>query len=64
VGCRERFDQAALARFTHGARWQRDGTRRAPGRGAYLCSRSCAERALRNKRFAALAKAALEATWP
>ncbi len=48
--------QAVLVRFVRGAEgWSGDpGTRRAPGRGVYLCSRTCALRVQKNKRFAGL----------
>jgi predicted RNA-binding protein YlxR (DUF448 family) len=38
--------------------WLADGERRREGRGAYLCSVSCAERVEKNKRFSGLGKAA------
>jgi hypothetical protein len=53
-------------RFTssHGV-WSVDGAaRRAPGRGAYLCSHACAERVRKHKRYAALALAAERVAWP
>ena len=52
VGCRKRFPQPALRRFTrHDGRWLADGSKRREGRGAYLCSRECAERVAKNKRY-------------
>jgi predicted RNA-binding protein YlxR (DUF448 family) len=52
VGCRTVFPQPALRRFVRSSgRWVADGARRADGRGAYLCSRACAERVAKNKRF-------------
>ena len=60
VGCRERREQSSMVRFTrtgHGA-WTPDGSRRQPGRGAYLCSPKCAARVTKNKRYPGLATAA------
>ena len=53
VGCRAQFPQPSLRRFTRDAdgRWAVDGDRRRPGRGTYLCSRGCAERVAKNKRY-------------
>jgi len=52
VGCRQRFPQPALRRFTRtGGRWVADAGRRADGRGTYLCSHACAERVSKNKRY-------------
>jgi predicted RNA-binding protein YlxR (DUF448 family) len=52
VGCRTVFPQPALRRFTRRTgRWVADGGSRGPGRGAYLCSRRCAERVAKNKRY-------------
>jgi predicted RNA-binding protein YlxR (DUF448 family) len=60
VGCRERFAQASLRRFVRRADlWVADGTRRSDGRGAYLCSRKCAERVAKNKRYPGLSREAL-----
>jgi predicted RNA-binding protein YlxR (DUF448 family) len=52
VGCRAVFPQPALRRFTRQAgRWIADGGKRSDGRGAYLCSRACAQRVAKNKRY-------------
>ncbi len=52
VGCRTKFPQPSLRRFTKaGGRWIGDAGRRGEGRGAYLCSRACAERVAKNKRY-------------
>ncbi|HTJ27329.1 MAG TPA: YlxR family protein [Candidatus Limnocylindria bacterium] len=52
VGCRKVFPQTTLRRFTrHDGRWTVDRGKRAEGRGAYLCSRACAERVAKNKRY-------------
>jgi predicted RNA-binding protein YlxR (DUF448 family) len=52
VGCRTVFPQPALRRFTRQAgRWIADGDKRGDGRGAYLCSRACAQRVAKNKRY-------------
>jgi len=52
VGCRKVFPQPALRRFTRvEGRWFADGSSRRDGRGAYLCSRQCAERVAKNKRY-------------
>jgi predicted RNA-binding protein YlxR (DUF448 family) len=52
VGCRRVLEQAALRRFVRiDGRWVADRGPRAAGRGAYLCSRACAERVAKNKRF-------------
>jgi predicted RNA-binding protein YlxR (DUF448 family) len=52
VGCRTVFPQAALRRFTRReGRWIVDGGKRSDGRGAYLCSRACAQRVAKNKRY-------------
>jgi predicted RNA-binding protein YlxR (DUF448 family) len=52
VGCRTAFPQPSLRRFVRADdRWVADRGRRAAGRGAYLCSRACAERVAKNKRF-------------
>ncbi|GAC1414742.1 MAG: hypothetical protein NVSMB5_03040 [Candidatus Velthaea sp.] len=60
VGCRTRFEQPALRRFVKGAAgWAADTTRRAEGRGTYLCSRACAERVAKNKRYPGLSSMAL-----
>jgi predicted RNA-binding protein YlxR (DUF448 family) len=65
VGCRTRAPQAALVRFVRGHdAWLADGGRaRAPGRGAYLCSPACAERAKKNKRYGGLGAAASGIEW-
>ncbi|MGB6601132.1 MAG: YlxR family protein [Candidatus Cybelea sp.] len=62
MGCRRRFAQRELVRFVKSvAGWQADGSRRKqPGRGAYLCSATCAERARKNKRYPGLGTAAAE----
>jgi predicted RNA-binding protein YlxR (DUF448 family) len=52
VGCRAVFPQPALRRFTRRAgRWVADTQGRQAGRGVYLCSRACAERVAKNKRY-------------
>ena len=52
VGCRKVFPQPALRRFIRlNGRWLADGGKRHEGRGAYLCSRECAERVAKNKRY-------------
>ena len=52
VGCRTVFPQPVLRRFTRQAdRWIADGAKRSAGRGAYLCSRACAQRVAKNKRY-------------
>ena len=60
-----RAPQATLLRFVRAADgWTRDAARsRAPGRGAYLCSKRCAERVARHKRYPGLARAAEGAIW-
>jgi predicted RNA-binding protein YlxR (DUF448 family) len=64
VGCRARFAQSELVRFVRAAgAWQPDppsARRKQPGRGAYLCSPACAERAAKNKRYPGLGVAAAE----
>uniref|UniRef100_E6PII2 YlxR domain-containing protein n=1 Tax=mine drainage metagenome TaxID=410659 RepID=E6PII2_9ZZZZ len=63
VGCRKRFEQGVLYRFVRaGAGWKGSapGERRLPGRGAYLCSEACAQRAERNKRYPGLGQSARE----
>jgi len=48
-----------MLRFVRSAEgWSADPRRRAPGRGAYLCSAGCAQKVARNKRFPGLAAAA------
>ena len=43
------------------ATWQADGrSKRAPGRGVYLCSVECAKRVEKNKKYPGLASAAAE----
>ncbi len=55
VGCRTVFAQSTLRRFTRrDGRWVADGGNRNDGRGAYLCSRACAERVAKNKRYPGL----------
>jgi hypothetical protein len=51
-----------LKRFVRTASgWRPDrGARRQAGRGAYLCSQRCAERAAKNKRYPGLGAAAVE----
>jgi predicted RNA-binding protein YlxR (DUF448 family) len=50
-----------MARFVKsGGGWQADRLRRQPGRGAYICSPDCAERARKNKRYPGLGTAAAE----
>jgi predicted RNA-binding protein YlxR (DUF448 family) len=52
VGCRTTFPQPALRRFTrHAGCWIADPGSRSEGRGTYLCSRQCAERVAKNKRY-------------
>ncbi|MBV8499501.1 MAG: YlxR family protein [Candidatus Eremiobacteraeota bacterium] len=64
VGCRRRFAQDALTRFVRTASgWSADlrgARRKQAGRGAYLCSAECAERARKNKRYPGLGAAAAE----
>lgn len=62
VGCRQRFAQAELKRYVRtAAGWRPDKSgRRQPGRGAYLCSEPCVERAAKNKRYPGLGAAAVE----
>ena len=59
-----RFAQVELARFVRtSAGWRADrvaSRRKQPGRGAYLCSVECAERARKNKRYPGLGAAAAE----
>jgi len=60
VGCRKVFPQPALRRFTRqGDRWIADGSKRNEGRGAYLCSRECAQRVAKNKRYLGFSREAL-----
>ncbi len=62
VGCRARFAQNELVRYVRGGdggAWRRDRRRRAPGRGAYLCSPACAVRVRKNRRYPGLADAAM-----
>ena len=55
VGCRTVFPQPALRRFTRqDGRWVADASGRRDGRGAYLCSRACAQRVAKNKRYPGL----------
>ena len=62
MGCRGRFAQGVLVRFVRSAQgWCGDDTsRRANGRGAYLCSRACAIKVEKNKRFVGLSAVARE----
>ena len=64
AGCRTRFEQSKLVRFVRGGDgWQPDAyaaRRKQPGRGVYLCSLQCGERARKNKRYPGLAAAAAE----
>jgi len=47
VGCATRKDKSALQRFViDDGRLEFDPEQRRPGRGAYVCDRACAERAL------------------
>jgi predicted RNA-binding protein YlxR (DUF448 family) len=47
-----------------GTVWRPDAAgRRAPGRGAYLCSERCAARVVKNKRFPGLSDAASAVSW-
>jgi predicted RNA-binding protein YlxR (DUF448 family) len=60
VGCRGVFPQPALRRFTRReGRWVADSGKRGDGRGAYLCSRHCAERVAKNKRYPGFSAEAL-----
>ncbi|MBV8246138.1 MAG: DUF448 domain-containing protein [Candidatus Eremiobacteraeota bacterium] len=61
VGCRGAHEQPQLQRFVReDGSWIADERgRRREGRGVYLCSRACAERVSKNKRFPGLASAAL-----
>jgi predicted RNA-binding protein YlxR (DUF448 family) len=60
VGCRKRFPQPSLRRFTRrDSRWVADTGKRKEGRGAYLCSRECAQRVAKNKRYPGLSIEAL-----
>ena|GEM_PF-1688916 len=65
MGCRTRAPQASLVRFVRpNDAWIVDAGRvRAPGRGAYLCSDACAERAKKNKRYGGLGAAAGAIDW-
>ncbi|MEO6991961.1 MAG: DUF448 domain-containing protein [Candidatus Baltobacteraceae bacterium] len=62
VGCRRRFEQQGLVRFTRGvggAGWAPDPPAvRSEGRGAYLCSAECAVGVARNRRYPGLAAGA------
>jgi len=50
VGCRRVAPQKSLRRLTaRDGRVVLDGERRAPGRGAYVCSPACLERAARRR---------------
>ena len=60
VGCRGHFEQPVLRRFVRRMDgWAADGIRRSDGRGAYLCSRECAGRVAKNKRYQGLSREAL-----
>jgi len=60
VGCRTVFPQPALRRFIRReSRWIADRGKRQDGRGAYLCSRDCAQRVAKNKRYAGFSGEAL-----
>ncbi|MBV8367401.1 MAG: YlxR family protein [Candidatus Eremiobacteraeota bacterium] len=60
VGCRTALPQPALRRFTRrDGRWVADTGRRSEGRGVYLCSRECAERVAKNKRYPGFSMEAL-----
>jgi len=51
--------QQVLVRFVRrDGEWAPDPATRSPGRGAYLCSPSCAERVLKNRRYPGLSAAA------
>ncbi len=55
VGCRTVHEQPALRRFTRrNGNWVADRNKRAEGRGIYLCSRDCAQRVAKNKRYPGL----------
>ena len=59
VGCRRKADQQSLRRYVHaGGTWLEATMPRKPGRGAYLCSRECAGRVMKNKRYPGLGTAA------
>jgi predicted RNA-binding protein YlxR (DUF448 family) len=46
------YAQPALRRFTRReGGWVADAGKRLEGRGAYLCSRECAQRVAKNKRY-------------
>ena len=52
VGCRSVLPQPVLRRFSRqDGRWIADGGKRHTGRGVYLCSRACAQRVAKNKRY-------------
>jgi predicted RNA-binding protein YlxR (DUF448 family) len=60
VGCRTVFPQPALRRFIRrDGRWTADQGKRQNGRGAYLCSRECAQRVAKNKRYPGFSSEAL-----
>jgi len=60
VGCRTVFPQPVLRRFTRqNGGWAADTSKRRDGRGAYLCSRACAQRVAKNKRYPGLSIEAL-----
>jgi len=55
--------QRELTRFVRDAAgWHPDAgaRRKQPGRGAYLCSAACAQRAVKNRRYPGLGAAAAE----
>ena len=60
VGCRTVLPQPAMRRFTRReTAWVADRGKRQYGRGAYLCSRECAQRVAKNRRFPGLSSEAL-----
>ena len=61
MGCRRTTDQAALRRFAlAGGRVVADEERRLPGRGAYVCSDACVERATKRRAWGRAFRAAVE----
>ncbi len=54
IGCGRKASKRELVRVCRDANGAigLDPTRRAPGRGAYLCSRTCLEKAVNNGRLA------------
>jgi len=60
VGCRTVLPQTALRRFIlRDGCWLADESKRQDGRGAYLCSRECAQRVAKNKRYPGFSSEAL-----